>query len=72
MGLLANLRAYGRVLSRTRSRRLPDLVRLLASRPGIAFGVGSYEAGLMVSGRVDGRLKSLAAIKTGALIGCPF
>jgi hypothetical protein len=47
-------------------------MRLLARRPGIAFGVGAFETGLMVSGRVDGKLKSLAVVKTSALIGCPF
>lgn len=72
MGLIANLRAYGRVLGRTRYRRAPDLVRLLARRPTIAFGVSAFETGLMASGRVDGRLKALAEVKTSALIGCPF
>jgi len=72
MGLLANLRAYGRVLTRTRYDGTPELVGLLARRPGIAFGVGAYETGLLASGRVEGRLKALASIKTSALIGCPF
>ncbi len=72
MGLVANLRAYGRVITHTRYRRMPDLVRLLARRPAIAAGVSAYEAGLQVSGRVDARLKALAVVKTSALIGCPF
>lgn len=72
MGLFANLRAYGRVLTRTHYDRSPELVGLLARRPGIAFGVGAYEAGLLVCGRVEGRLKALASVKTSALIGCPF
>ncbi len=72
MGLIANLRAYGRVLTRTRYGDMPELVRLLARRPGIAAGVGLYEAGLLASGRVDGRLKALASLRTSALIGCPF
>lgn len=70
--VLAKLRAYARVLLRTRYSELPDLVRLLARRPAIAAGVSAYETGLMASGRVDSRLKALASIKTGALIGCPF
>ncbi|HEV2075954.1 MAG TPA: hypothetical protein VGR10_06920 [Thermoleophilaceae bacterium] len=70
--MAAKLRAYGRVLLRTRYSELPDLVRLLGRRPAIAAGVSAYEAGLLASGRVDSRLKALASIKTGALIGCPF
>jgi hypothetical protein len=72
MRLLDKLRAYGRVVSRTRYRRTPDLVRLLAKRPALMAGVSAYETGLLASSRVDGRLKALAQIKTGALIGCPF
>ncbi|MGH3631068.1 MAG: hypothetical protein ACRDRL_26950 [Sciscionella sp.] len=72
MGLFANLRAYGLVLRRTRFERVPEIVRLLSSRPGLAFGVGAYETGLLVSGRVEGRLKALATVKTASLIGCPF
>jgi hypothetical protein len=70
--LAANLRAYGRVVTRTRYRRVPELVRLLARRPGIAFGVGAYETGLQTSGRVEARFKALASVKTSGLIGCPF
>lgn len=72
MGMLANLRIYGRVFGRQRYDRMPDVVRLLVRRPGIAFGVSAFETGLMTSGRVDARLKVLAALKTSALIGCPF
>jgi hypothetical protein len=72
MGLFANLRAYRRVLTKARYDRVPDLVRLLIRRPGVALGVSAYETGLVVSGRVDGRLKALAAVKTSALVGCAF
>jgi hypothetical protein len=72
MGLFANLRAYGRVVAKARCHRVPDLVRLLARRPGIAVGVGAFEMGLQGSGRVDARLKALATVKTSGLIGCPF
>ncbi len=68
--LLNSLRAYGRII--IRARRVPDLLWLLAKRPTLLAGVGAYEGALLVSGRVDGRLKSLAAIKTGSLVGCPF
>jgi hypothetical protein len=72
MGVVANLRAYGRVITHTRYRRAPDAVRLLLRRPAIAAGVSAYETGLLLSGRVQPRLKALAAVKTSALIGCPF
>lgn len=72
MSLLRKLRAYGRVLGGTSYRRTPDLVRLLARRPALMAGVGAYETALIASGRVDGRLKALGQVKTGALIGCPF
>lgn len=72
MGLVANLRVYGRVITRRRYQRTPDLVRLLARRPAIAVGISAYEVGLLVSGRVDASLKALAVVKTSALVGCPF
>jgi hypothetical protein len=34
--------------------------------------MSTYEMALLVSGKVDSRLKALASIKTGALVGCPF
>ncbi len=70
MNLLDRTRAYARVFRRP--GEMPDLFRLLARRPAIAAGVGAYETGLMASGRVDSRLKALASIKTGSLIGCPY
>lgn len=72
MGLLAKLGLYGRLFARTRSRRPPDLAHLLRRRPALLAGVGAYELALLVSNRVDGRLKALASIKTSALLGCPF
>lgn len=70
--LVHKLRSYGRVIRRARYDGVPDAVRLLIRRPAIMAGVGAYEAGLMASDAVDGRLKVLAQIKTGSLIGCPF
>lgn len=65
-------RAYGRVFARVRNRRVPDLVRLLAKRPAITAAVGTDEVALLMSSRVDSRLKTLAQIKSASLIGCPF
>ncbi|BBL79717.1 hypothetical protein RxyAA322_15710 [Rubrobacter xylanophilus] len=67
-----NLLAPLKVFARTRYERVPDLVRLLIQRPAILAAVGSYESALLVSGRVEGRIKALAELKTSSLVGCPF
>lgn len=72
MSLAEKLRAYRTVLARPRYAEIPRGGRLLARRPAIMAAVGAYETALLVSGRVDARLKTLAQVKTGALIGCPF
>lgn len=69
---LDKVRAYGKVFARLRVRRVPDLLRLLVKRPTILAAVGTYETALLVSNRIDGRLKSLAMLKASSLIGCPF
>jgi alkylhydroperoxidase family enzyme len=69
---LDKVSAYGKVFVRTRVRRVPDLLRLLMKRPTILAAVGTYETALLVSSRVDGRLKTLAMLKASSLIGCPF
>jgi hypothetical protein len=69
------LLAYGKTFARRlpRYRESPtDLLRLLAKRPAILTAVGIYETALLISGRVDGRLKALASLKASSLIGCPF
>jgi hypothetical protein len=69
---LDKLRAYGKVFARVRDRRAPELLHLLIKRPAILTAVGTYETALLASNRVDSRLKALASIKTGSLVGCPF
>jgi hypothetical protein len=70
--LLKKLHAYGKLFARTKYRRTPDLARLLWRRLALLAAVSTYEMALMVTSRVDSRLKALASIKTSALIGCPF
>jgi hypothetical protein len=41
-------------------------------RPTILAAVSTYETALLVSNRIDGRLKALAMLKASSLIGCPF
>ena len=73
--ILDKLLAYGKTFARRlpRYRESPDdLLRLLVKRPTILAAVGAYETALLISGRVDGRLKSLAMLKVSSLVGCPF
>ena len=70
MKLSAKLKAYARVMKR--AKRPMEVLRLLRKRPALFVAVNVYETALMVSGRVDTRLKALAQIKTSALVGCPF
>ena len=72
MGLFQKLRVLSRVMSgRDKSRPLEPLA-LLRKRWPLMLGVNGFEMAQMASGRVDSRLKSLAQIKTSALVGCPF
>jgi hypothetical protein len=69
---LDRLRAYGKTLAGARYDGVPDLLRLLLKRPAILMGMSAYETALLASSKVDSRLKALASIKTGSLVGCPF
>jgi len=71
MRLLRKLLAYARVLPRGRRNRT-DLIRHLWRRPALAVAIGTYESAVLVSGRVDPRLKALACLKVSSRIGCPF
>jgi hypothetical protein len=72
MGLLAKLRGYSGVMSRRDKSRPLEPMALLRKRLALMLGVNGMELAQMLSGRVDSRLKSLAQIKTSALVGCPF
>jgi hypothetical protein len=63
--------AFGRVLLRGRRNRT-DLVRHLVLRPAVFGAIGAYEAAVLVSSRVEARLKYLASLKTSSIVGCPF
>lgn len=69
MRLFDRLRAVARVMRRGRGY---EAGRLLRKRPGVMLGVSAYEFGLLVSNRLDIRVKTLASVKVSALIGCPF
>ena len=69
--LLPKVRAELRVLLRARRNR-SDLLRFLVRRPLVLGAVGAYETAVLLSSRLDTRLKCLASVKTSSLIGCPF
>jgi hypothetical protein len=69
--LAEKLAAYGRVLPKARRNRT-DLVRYVGRRPALLAAIGVYEGALLVSSRVDNRLKALAGLKVSARVGCPF
>ena len=51
---------------------LPEPLRVHAHSDAILQAWMSYERYFARAGRVDAKLKSLASLKTAALIGCPF
>ena len=69
MKLAAKLRAYAALRPR---RNHFDFLRYLVRRPAIAVAVSTYETAVVLSNRVEGRYKQLAAVKASSLIGCVF
>ena len=71
MRIIEKTRAYAVLATRARRNRF-DLASRLVRRPSIAIGVGSYEAGLFLSSRLETRSKLLASAKAASMIGCQF
>ena len=69
MRLAAKLRAYAALRPR---RNHFDFVRYMVRRPAIAAAIATYETAIVLSNKVDGRYKQLAAVKASSLIGCVF
>jgi len=72
MGFLAKFRTLAGVMRRRDRSRPLETMRLLRKRVALMVGVNGFELAQLASGSVDARLKSLAQIKTSALVGCPF
>jgi hypothetical protein len=51
---------------------VPEPLRVTAHSEAILQAYMGYERFLARAGRVEARLKSLANLKTAALVGCPF
>lgn len=52
--------------------QVTEPVRVMAHHGPIFRGYIGYEYALTQSHRVDVKLKTLASLKAGALVGCPF
>ncbi|MBY8863351.1 carboxymuconolactone decarboxylase family protein [Nocardia sp. CA2R105] len=71
MRAITRTRHYARALADARRHRT-DLLGWLIRRPWLLIGTGTYETALLLSNRLDPRLKELAELKTAGLIGCEF
>jgi AhpD family alkylhydroperoxidase len=71
MRALSRTRHYIRALTDARRHRT-DLLGWLGRRPWLLIGTGTYETALLLSNRLDPRIKELAELKTASLIGCEF
>ena len=69
MRLVAKLKAYATLRAR---RNHFDFVRYAVRRPAIAMAISTYETAVVLSNRVEGRYKQLAAVKASSLVGCVF
>ena len=68
-GLLARL-SYR--YSKRKLGKVAEPLAVAAHHPWILGAYGAYESGLERARRVDAKLKVLAELKAGALVGCPF
>ena len=69
MRIVEKLKAYATLRPR---RNHFDFVRYAVRRPAIAAAISTYETAVVVSNKVEGRYKQLAAVKASSLIGCVF
>jgi AhpD family alkylhydroperoxidase len=71
MGIVNQVRTNVGVLPAARRNRL-DLLGWLVRRPQLLGAVLGYELALLVSARVEPRLKVLAELKAAAVINCEY
>jgi hypothetical protein len=60
-----------RAVRRRAGGRLTDTFRIAAHAPGLLLGWSLHELAFERAATVDRRLRTLAQLKTAALIGCP-
>ncbi len=71
MRAITRIRHYISAFAGARRNRM-DLVGWIGRRPWVLLAVGFYETALLLSNRVDPRLKELAELKAASLVGCEF
>lgn len=71
MRAITRIRHYLRAFASARRNRT-DLVGWLVRRPWLLVAVGCYETALLLTNRLDPRLKELAELKAASLVGCEF
>lgn len=71
MRAITRIRHYLRAFAGARRNRT-DLAGWLVRRPWLLAAVGCYETALLLSNRLDPRLKELAELKAASLVGCEF
>jgi len=71
MRAVTRIRHYIRAFAGARRNRT-DLAGWLVRRLWVLAVVGFYEAALLLSNRLDPRLKELAELKAASLVGCEF
>jgi hypothetical protein len=59
-------------MSERMMKKVPEPLAVAAHNGAIFKAYAGYEYFLAKASRVDVRLKALASIKAGALVGCPF
>jgi AhpD family alkylhydroperoxidase len=71
MGIVEQVKGIAGVLPTARRNKV-DLLRWLGRRPQLLAATGMYETALLLSGRMDIRLKSLAELKAAAMVTCEY
>ncbi|MEU8896980.1 carboxymuconolactone decarboxylase family protein [Nocardia sp. NPDC048505] len=71
MRALTRIRHYASAFRQAKRHR-SDLPGWLARRPLIGFAVAVYETMLLLSNRLDPKLKELAELKVAGLVNCEF
>jgi hypothetical protein len=68
-GLFARIAYF---FARKKVGRIPEPMTMYAHNPWVLTAYGNFELAFDRASRVDKRLKTLASIKAGALVGCAW
>lgn len=71
MSIAGQVRTVAKVLPKA-NRNRTTFLRALARRPQLLMATGAYEIGVLLSARVEARLKQLAELKVAAIVGCEY